>query len=68
MERYESSINLNHHTDRYILKDNEKGMTYTCKFFFWDKGFIGMSLLAIYELNEHFNKNLIEEDDNGMPY
>ena len=55
-------------TDKFVLKDKQSGMTYTCKFFSWDTGFIGASLSAIYELNKHFDLTKIERDFGGETY
>ena len=51
--------------DRYVLQ-SPKGERFSCKFYIKDRNdFIGSSLLAMYNLNDHFDRNILPKEVNN---
>ncbi len=65
---YESILNPNHHTDKFVLKNMQNGEIHACKFFNWETGFVSASFMAIITLNQYFDLTKIERDSNGETY
>lgn len=52
-------------TDRYVVY-SPKGEKFACKFYNKDRNdFIGSSLLSMYNLNDHFDRNILPEEVNN---